>query len=65
MLTKDKIERINQLSKKSKAEGLSDAEKQEQVILRNDYLCKFRENFKSHLDRIKFVDDPREPDQKK
>lgn len=32
-----KIDRINQLAHKSKAEGLTDAEKAEQTQLRNEY----------------------------
>lgn len=57
MLTKDKIERINALSKKSKTEGLTEEEKKEQEALRKEYIEKFRENFKGHLNRIKFVED--------
>lgn len=57
MLTKEKIDRINVLAKKSKSEGLTSEEKKEQEILRSEYLSKFRENFKGHLDSIKFVED--------
>ena len=32
-----KIDRINELARKSKAEGLTDAEKAEQTELRNEY----------------------------
>lgn len=57
MLTKDKIERINALAKKSKTDGLTEEEKKEQEALRKEYIEKFRENFKDHLNRIKFVED--------
>lgn len=57
MLEKSKLDRINALARKSKAEGLTPAEKQEQEALRKEYIEKFRENFKGHLDRIKFVED--------
>ena len=57
MLKKEKMDRINYLARKSKEEGLSAEEKKEQEILRNEYLEKFRENFKGHLKRIKFVED--------
>ena len=57
MLTKDKIERINALSKKSKTEGLTEEEKKEQEALRKEYIENFREHFKGHLNRIKFVED--------
>lgn len=65
MKTEEKIGRINHLSRKSKAEGLTAAEKQEQSLLRSEYLCKFRENFKGHLERIRFVDSPKKDEQKK
>ncbi|SKC64030.1 DUF896 domain-containing protein [Maledivibacter halophilus] len=54
MLSKDKLDRINYLAKKSKTEGLNDLEKQEQKKLREEYLRKFRQNFKKQLDCIKF-----------
>lgn len=57
MLSKDKMDRINHLARKSKSEGLTEDEKQEQQVLRQEYLEKFRENFKGHLKRIKFVED--------
>lgn len=57
MLTKEKIDRINELAKKSKVECLSPEEKEEQAQLRKEYLGKFREHFKGHLESIHFVDD--------
>ena len=57
MLKKEKVERINHLAKKSKEQGLTDEEKKEQEALRKEYIKKFRENFKNHLSRIKFVED--------
>ncbi len=36
-LTQEKIDRINELARKSKSEGLTDAEKAEQTELRNEY----------------------------
>ncbi len=65
MLEAEKIERINFLAKKSKTEGLTEAEKAEQAVLREEYLCSFRENFKSQLDRIKFVEDVDKADESK
>ncbi len=57
MLSKDKIDRINHLARKSKGEGLTDDEKNEQDYLRKEYIEKFREHFKGHLNRVKFVED--------
>lgn len=57
MLEKHKLNRINELAKKSKEEGLTAEEKAEQETLRKEYLEKFREHFKGHLNRIKFVED--------
>ena len=37
-MTNEKIARINELYKKSKAEGLSEEEKKEQALLRQDCL---------------------------
>ncbi|NCB29186.1 MAG: DUF896 domain-containing protein [Clostridia bacterium] len=45
-----KIERINALAKKSKAEGLTPAEQAEQKTLRDEYIAEWRNNLKSQLD---------------
>lgn len=37
-MDQQKIKRINELYKKSKAEGLTDAERKEQKILRQEYM---------------------------
>lgn len=47
-----KIARINELAHKSKAEGLTDAEKKEQQLLRQEFLAAVRQNLKSQLDSI-------------
>ena len=57
MLEKEKIDRINELAKKHKEEGLTEEEHKEREALRAEYLKKFREHFRGHLDRIKFVED--------
>lgn len=53
------MERINVLAKKAKAEGLTVAEKEEQKVLREEYLVKFRESFRQQLENIEitYVDD--------
>ena len=57
MLSKEKMDRINELARKSKATELSHEEKTEQQTLRAEYLAKFRESFRGELDRIRFVDE--------
>lgn len=51
-----KILRINELARKSKAEGLTDSEKAEQKALREEYLAAVRRNFRATLDSIEIVD---------
>ncbi len=51
-MTEEKIKRINELYHKSKKEGLTDAEKQEQQILRKEYIDSFRRNLRGQLDNI-------------
>ena len=47
-----KIERINELARKKKAGGLTDAEAAEQAALRKEYLDGYRTNLKAMLDSI-------------
>lgn len=47
-----KIQRINELYRKSKAEGLSEAEKKEQKILRREYVDAFKQNLRGQLNNI-------------
>lgn len=51
-MDEQKIKRINELYRKSKAEGLTEAEKKEQKVLRQEYVDSFRRNLRSQLDRI-------------
>ena len=51
-MTEERIERINELYRKSKTEGLTDAEKQEQQILRKEFIDSFRRNLRGQLDNI-------------
>ena len=57
MITQEMIDRINELSRKKKAEGLTDAEQAEQKELYKEYIAAFRANLKSQLDMIEIVDD--------
>ena len=52
MITEEQISRINELARKSKQEGLTEEEKQEQAILRRAYIDSFKANLKAQLDQI-------------
>ena len=54
-MNEEKIARINELSRKSKAEGLTEEEKQEQTILRQEFIASLRNNLKAQLDNIDVV----------
>ena len=56
-MEKTKIDRINQLARKSKTEGQTDAEKEEQKLLRKEFLAEIRADFKATLESIEFVED--------
>ncbi|MGN0428199.1 MAG: DUF896 domain-containing protein [Agathobacter sp.] len=52
-----KIDRINELYRKSKAEGLTEAEKKEQALLRQEFLANVRSNLRSQLNNIDMVNE--------
>lgn len=47
-----KIARINELYRKSKAEGLTEEEKKEQACLRSEYIANIRANLRGQLNNI-------------
>ena len=51
-MEQQKINRINELYRKSKAEGLTDEEKKEQKILRQEYLELVKRNLRNQLNNI-------------
>lgn len=51
-----KIARINELYRKSKAEGLTETEKKEQKVLRQEYLDGIRRNLRSQLNNIDILE---------
>ena len=57
MITKELVDRINELAKKAKTVGLTEEETEERQRLREMYLAAFRENLKAQLDNIRFVED--------
>ena len=56
MMTEEKIARINELYHKSKAKGLTPAEKEEQQKLRKQYLADIRANVVSQLNNVSIVE---------
>ena len=55
VVTQEKINRINELYRKSKAEGLTEAEKKEQELLRKEYVANVRMNLRAQLNNIDLV----------
>lgn len=51
----DKLARINELAKKSKNEGLTVEEKEEQAALRNEYIQAVRQNLRGTLNNISLL----------
>ncbi|RFU61231.1 DUF896 domain-containing protein [Peribacillus glennii] len=56
MLSKEKIARINELSKKSRETGLSEEEAKEQTKLRSEYLQSFRNSMANTLESVTVID---------
>lgn len=54
-MTDEKIARINELYRKSKAEGLTEEEKKEQAVLRKEFIASVRGNIRSQLNAIDVV----------
>lgn len=57
-MTREQIERINELARKSRTpEGLTDEEKHEQTSLRNQYVEAMRESLRTQLEHTVIVDE--------
>ena len=56
-MTQEKIQRINELYRQSQAEGLSEAEKKEQDLLRKEYIANVKKNLRNQLNNIDMVND--------
>ena len=56
-MEKIKLDRINELAHKSKAEGLTPEEKAEQAVLRAEFLAEIRADVKASLESIEFVEE--------
>lgn len=55
-MEKKKIDRISELAKKSREEGLSEAERLEQRTLRQEYVDAHRQSLTSQLERVVLVE---------
>ena len=51
------IERINALAKKSKEEGLTEEEKNEQQKLRREYINVIKKNLRAELNNISIIEE--------
>lgn len=57
MITDEKIARINELYRKSKAEGLSEEEKKEQALLRQEYVASVKANLRNQLNNVDVINE--------
>lgn len=55
-MTEEKIQRINILARKQKAEGLTDEEKAEQAQLRREYIDSFKRSLINELEHTYIVE---------
>lgn len=60
MLDKQLIERINQLARKKRTDGLTKEEQKEQARLYEIYLKEIRGQVKQQLSRVRFTDQPKQ-----
>ncbi len=56
-MTQEKINRINELAHKSKTVGLTDEEKQEQAVLRREYIDSFKASLIGQLENTYIIDE--------
>ncbi|MCI6204319.1 MAG: DUF896 domain-containing protein [Lachnospiraceae bacterium] len=56
-MNQEKIERINALYRKSKAEGLTEEEKKEQDLLRKEYIASVKNNLRNQLNNIDVINE--------
>lgn len=55
-MTQEKINRINELARKQKAEGLTEDEKKEQHTLRREYIDSFKRSLIGQLENTYIVE---------
>ena len=56
-MTEERIARLNELARKKKTIGLTEEEKQEQAMLRQEYLAAIRASLEAQLDNVYYMDD--------
>ena len=56
-MNQEKIERINALYRKSKAEGLTEEATKEQDLLRKEYIASVKSNLRSQLNNIDVINE--------
>ena len=56
-MEKAKLDRINELARKSKEDGLTDLEREEQKVLRQEFIAEIRADFRATLESIEFVEE--------
>lgn len=59
MINEQLIQRINELARKKRTQGLTEEEKKEQAELYKIYLKAIRGQVKQQLSRVRFVDKPK------
>ncbi len=57
MVTQEQINRINELAKKAKTEGLTSEEQEERQKLRRLYIDSFKESLVSQLENTYYIDE--------
>lgn len=55
-MTKEQIDRINELARKKKASGLTEEELEEQAILRREYIESYKQSLISQLENTYIVE---------
>ncbi len=55
-MTQEKINRINELARKQKSVGLTEQEKQEQYVLRREYIESFKQSLVGQLENTYIVE---------
>jgi len=56
MISKEELDRINELAKEAKERELTEEEKQEQEELRDKYVQGIRESFQHQISNLKVID---------